>query len=92
MNVFEGENWLSGGNGAGPESSFLNGASLYDYYRTKDGRIVSVSSIEPKFFASLISAMGLPKTLLGISLFDENSQKRLKKILKKRFLERSWMV
>ena len=90
MNVFEGANWLAGGDGAEPESTFLNGGTFYGYYKTQDGRIVSVSSLEPHFFAALINAMELPETLLDISLSDQNSQKRLKKILKKRFLERPW--
>ena len=90
MNVFEGANWLAGGDGAEPESTFLNGGTLYDYYQTKDGRIVSVSSLESHFFAALINAMELPETLLEISLSDEKSQKRLKKIFKKRFLDRPW--
>ena len=34
--------------------------------------------------------MELPKTLLEISLSDQKSQKKLKKILKKRFLARTW--
>ncbi|GIT09536.1 MAG: hypothetical protein CM1200mP30_31660 [Pseudomonadota bacterium] len=34
--------------------------------------------------------MELPETLLEISLSDQKSQKRLKKILKKRFLDRTW--
>ena len=90
MNVFEGVNWLGGGEGAEPESTFLNGGTLYDYYQTKDGRIVSVSSLEPHFFAALINAMDLPETLLEIPLSDQKSQKRLKGILKKRFLELPW--
>ncbi len=90
MNIFESDNWLVNGVGAEPESTFLNGGTLYDYYKTKDGRIVSVSSLEPHFFALLIRAMELPETLLEISLSDQKSQKILKKILKKRFLELSW--
>ena len=89
MNIFESDNWLVNGVGAEPESTFLNGGTLYDYYKTKDGRIVSVSSLEPHFFALLIKAMELPETLLEISLSDQKSQKILKKILKKRFLELS---
>ena len=88
MNEFEGANWLDVCDGAEPESTFLNGGTLYDYYQTKDGRIVSVSSLEPHFFAALINAMELPKTLLKIALSDQKSQKKLKKILKKRFLDR----
>jgi len=90
MNVFEGSNFLTGGDGAEPESTLLNGGTFYDYYKTQDGRIVSVSSLEPHFFAALINAMELPETLLDISLSDQSSQKRLKKILKIRFLERPW--
>ena len=75
MNVFEGANWLAVGYGAEPESTFLNGGTLYDYYQTKDGRIVSVSSLEPRFFAALINAMELPKTLLEISLSDQQKNR-----------------
>ena len=46
--------------------------------------------MRPHFFAALINAMELPETLLEISLSDQKSQKRLKKILKKRFLDRPW--
>ena len=90
MNVFEGSNWLSGGSGAEPESTMLNGGTLYDYYKTQDGRWVSVSSLEPLFLNALIKALELPENLLNTSLDDQDAQKRLKKILKKRFLDRPW--
>jgi crotonobetainyl-CoA:carnitine CoA-transferase CaiB-like acyl-CoA transferase len=90
MNVFEGSNWLSGGSGAEPESTMLNGGTLYDYYKTQDGRWVSVSSLEPLFLNALIKALELPENLLNTSLDDQDAQKKLKEILKKRFLERPW--
>ena len=90
MNVFEGANWLAGGPGAEPESTWLNGGTFYDYYQTQDGRWVSVSSLETQFFATLIHAMELPETLLQTSLTDLEAQKMLKGILRKRFLERTW--
>ena len=90
MNVFEGANWLAGGPGAEPESTWLNGGTFYDYYQTQDGRWVSVSSLETQFFAALIHAMELPETLLQTSLTDLEAQKMLKGILRKRFLERTW--
>ncbi len=90
MNVFEGANWLAGGPGAEPESTWLNGGTFYDYYQTQDGRWVSVSSLETQFFAALIHAMELPETLLQTSLTDLEEQKMLKGILRKRFLERTW--
>lgn len=90
MNVFEGANWLAGAPEAQPESTWLNGGTFYDYYQTKDGRWISVSSLEPQFFTALLSAMELPETLLQTSLDDPEAQKGLKNILRKRFLERSW--
>ena len=90
MNVFEGANWLAGGPGAEPESTWLNGGTFYDYYQTQDGRWVSVSGLEKQFFAALIHAMELPETLLQTSLTDLEAQKMLKGILQKRFLERTW--
>ncbi len=82
MNVFEGSNWLSGGSGAEPESTMLNGGTLYDYYKTQDGRWVSVSSLEPLFLNALIKALELPENLLNTSLDDQDAQKKLKEILK----------
>jgi len=75
MNVFEGANWLAGAPEAQPESTWLNGGTFYDYYQTKDGRWISVSSLEPQFFTALLSAMELPETLLQTSLDDPEAQK-----------------
>ncbi|HIO61038.1 MAG TPA: CoA transferase [Deltaproteobacteria bacterium] len=90
MNIFEGANWLAGGAGAQPESTWLNGGTFYDYYQTQDGRWVSVSSLEPQFFADLICALQLPETLQQTPLDDAEAQNNLKNILRKRFLERPW--
>jgi alpha-methylacyl-CoA racemase len=35
------------------------GAPWYDVYETKDGKYVSIGAIEPKFFAELLSRLGL---------------------------------
>jgi alpha-methylacyl-CoA racemase len=40
------------------------GSHFYDVYETKDGKYVSIGSIEPQFYAELIEKLGLdPKTL-----------------------------
>lgn len=39
----------------------LNGGIFYDYYQTKDGRYISVGSLEPKFVAGFFSAIGHPE-------------------------------
>ena len=41
------------------------GGSLYDFYETKDGRHMSVGSLEPKFFAALCQAIGRPDLIEG---------------------------
>lgn len=43
----------------------LNGGSLYDFYKTKDGRFLSVGGVEPKFFANFCNAIGKPELAEG---------------------------
>jgi alpha-methylacyl-CoA racemase len=52
--------YMVGGQSPGYETEFLNGGSFYDCYRTKDGRYVSVGSIEPQFFQALCAGIGRP--------------------------------
>lgn len=49
------------------ESWALNGGSFYDYYRTEDGRFLSVGSLEPKFWQGFCQAIGRPD-LIGRGL------------------------
>jgi alpha-methylacyl-CoA racemase len=41
-----------------------SGAPWYDAYETKDGKYVSIGSIEPKFYADLLQRLGLEKEAL----------------------------
>lgn len=43
-----------------PEDHWLNGGSLYDYYRTRDGRYLAIAGIEPKFWAGFCTAIARP--------------------------------
>ncbi|MBO0494954.1 CaiB/BaiF CoA-transferase family protein [Pseudomonas sp. Marseille-Q1929] len=50
------------------ENHVLNGGSFYDYYRTRDGRWMSVGSLEPAFMQQLCTALGRPElAALGLS-------------------------
>jgi len=51
---------LGGGEAPDYESMLLNGGSAYDYYRTRDGRYLSVGSLEPKFWQGLCNTIGRP--------------------------------
>ncbi len=41
------------------ESTMLNGGSFYDYYATKDGRYMSVGSLEPPFLMQLCQTLNI---------------------------------
>jgi alpha-methylacyl-CoA racemase len=51
------------GAGAEPEmeNQALNGGSFYDYYRTRDGRWLSVGSLEPQFMQQFCAVIGRPE-------------------------------
>jgi alpha-methylacyl-CoA racemase len=52
--------YLVGGENPLYESTFLNGGTYYDYYRTRDGRYLSVGSLEPKFWQGFCNAIKRP--------------------------------
>ncbi|MFQ5400469.1 MAG: CaiB/BaiF CoA transferase family protein [Anaerolineae bacterium] len=52
--------YLVGGDAPERESWGLNGGRYYDYYETKDGRYLSVGSLEPKFWQGFCHAIGRP--------------------------------
>lgn len=61
-----------------PEAMPLNGGRAYDVYTTKDGRYLSVGSIEPKFWAGFCEAIDRPDLFdPGLSL-DPAEQARVK--------------
>ncbi len=53
--------YLIGGTDPGWEDNPLNGGSYYDYYQTRDGRYLSVGSLEPKFWEGFCAAIGRPE-------------------------------
>ena len=49
---------VSNGRSPQPEGTILNGGSFYDLYKTKDGQLLSVGSLEPKFWHGFCTAIG----------------------------------
>ena len=43
-----------------PEHAHLNGGTFYDYYKTQDGRYLSIGSLEPQFMLGLAQILELP--------------------------------
>ncbi|MBB5182107.1 CaiB/BaiF CoA transferase family protein [Catenisphaera adipataccumulans] len=61
FNSMDGACYLAGAAQPEREAQTLNGGTFYDFYETKDGRYMSVGSLEPKFFKRLCETMGHPE-------------------------------
>lgn len=73
LNALAGAGYLACGVKPGWENQVLNGGSFYDYYRTRDGRWMSVGSLEPGFMQALCAALGRPE-LAAQGLAPEQQQ------------------
>jgi crotonobetainyl-CoA:carnitine CoA-transferase CaiB-like acyl-CoA transferase len=73
LNALAGAGYLACGVKPGWENHALNGGSFYDYYRTRDGRWMSVGSLEPGFMQALCAALGRPE-LTAQGLAPEQQQ------------------
>ncbi|MHC8288225.1 CaiB/BaiF CoA transferase family protein [Pseudomonas sp. XS1P51] len=81
LNAMAGAGYLACGEEPGREQQMLNGGSFYDYYRSRDGRWLSVGSLEPAFMKQLCTALGLEELAsLGLSP-KPAQQKKLKEAL-----------
>jgi crotonobetainyl-CoA:carnitine CoA-transferase CaiB-like acyl-CoA transferase len=85
LNAMAGAGYLACGVEPGQEDQMLNGGSFYDYYRSRDGRWLSVGSLEPAFMKPLCVALGLEELAhLGLSP-EPAQQQKLKDALKVEF-------
>ena len=74
-----GAGYLAAGVEPEMENQALNGGSFYDYYRTRDGRWLSVGSLEPQFMQQFCQALGRPELAArGLSQKPED-QRALKR-------------
>ena len=58
MGALFGAGFLVNGEEPAREETFLNGGCLYDFYETRDGRHLSLGSLEAVFFNSFCEAIG----------------------------------
>lgn len=66
---------VAGGEDQVAEGGMLNGVSFYDYYKTQDGRYLSIGSLEPQFMLGLATALQLPILAeKGASMLTEDRQ------------------
>ncbi|WP_346837801.1 CaiB/BaiF CoA-transferase family protein [Microbulbifer sp. SAOS-129_SWC] len=77
LNAVSGANALAGAGDPQLEAELLNGGSYYDYYRTADGRYLSVGSLEPQFAQQFFAALGHPEWLQRV--LEPDQQESLKR-------------
>jgi len=65
FNAMVGASYLVDGKDPHQSEWLLNGGALYDYYQTKDGKHISVGSLEPQFFAAFCNNIGRPDLIPG---------------------------
>lgn len=74
-NALGAAHYLASGENPGREAELLNGGSTYDYYRTQDGRWLSLGALEPKFWAAFCLAVDRPD-LIEKHLSDDPQTRR----------------
>jgi crotonobetainyl-CoA:carnitine CoA-transferase CaiB-like acyl-CoA transferase len=65
FNAFLGAGALIDGKDLKPEGTFTTGGGFYDFYETKEGKYISVGSLEPKFFANFCQTINRPDLIPG---------------------------
>ncbi len=80
---------LAGGKTPELGTEMLNGGIFYDYYRTADGRYLSVGGLEPQFYSAMLELMDLDEWIPRASDYNPQNQARLKAALKTAFAGKS---
>lgn len=81
---------LAGGQHQKAENEQLNGGTFYDYYRTQDGRYLSVGSLEPQFMSGLAATLELPIILQKGASLDAEDRQAVKQAIQEKILSKTW--
>ena len=73
FNTMDGANFLVTGKEPKREEERFNGGCLYDFYETKDGKYLSVGSLEPQFWTKFCTTIGREDLIEG-TIAPENVQ------------------
>jgi len=82
--------YLIGAKPPNRETGRLNGGSFYDYYETKDGRYLSVGSLEPKFWTGFCHAIERDDLIESGYSLDLAVQRSLKLEIREVMLSRTF--
>ncbi len=83
LNAISGATFLRYGVVPGLETELLNGGTLYDIYKTKDGKFLSAGGLEPKFLFDFLKALNRPDLAPtpGTSMYAIPNKAEAKKIV-----------
>jgi alpha-methylacyl-CoA racemase len=72
---------------AGPRGTNLldGGSPFYDTYETKDGRYMAVGALEPQFFETLVTGLGLQHMGLAEGRMEKQNWPRIRDLFEKTF-------
>lgn len=71
-------------------SEMLNGGLFYDYYKTKDGRYLSIGSLEPAFVISFLKHLDLESYLVKITDQRLENQRQIKDVIAQKIIEKTF--
>lgn len=87
LHAMIGTAFLAGDKEPEREDNWVTGASVYDYYKTSDGKYMSLGSLEPKFWKELCKQIG-KEEWIEEGAFSENWKPK-KEYLKEMFLSKT---
>ena len=73
-----------------PEGLALNGGTFYDFYETKDGRLLSVGPLEPKFWTQFCQIIGREHLIQPGMNFDIANQQAFKEEIREAIRSKTW--
>lgn len=94
FNAVYGSGYLACGVEPEPGRMMLNGGTFYDYYQTKDGRYISVGSLEPQFRRLLCEGIGRPELFKVAVSENPEDVRSFKETIRTAFLNKTlneWM-
>ncbi len=90
MNALRSAPYLTHGIEPEQESDLLNGGSHYDYYKTSDGRYMSVGSLEPKFLQGLVEILDDEQLKIWAGNPNEENLQQIKQTLVIKFKSKTY--
>ncbi|WP_372966554.1 CaiB/BaiF CoA transferase family protein, partial [Marinobacter sp.] len=90
LNAMAGAAALAGGQAQKPEGGMLNGGAFYDYYQTRDGRWISVGSLEPQFSSRLCDTLGIPEMKAFALSQNPEQQQAIKAVIREKIAAKSF--